>query len=54
MSGNTPPSIFMNMHAGTADADAGSTPKWVWYMVFGLGALAALGVTLYLIATAPI
>ena len=53
MPGNPPPSIYMNMHAPTADADAGSIPRWVWYMVIGTGTLAAFGIIVYLIATAP-
>lgn len=54
VSGAVPPKIYMNMGSRISDADEGSTPRWVWYMLIGLVALAVLGISTYLIATAPL
>ena len=44
----------MNMHAGTSDADEGSTPLWVWLMLAGVGMLTAFGLGMYyLLNTMP-
>ena len=54
MPGNSPPLIYMNMHAGTSDADANSTPQWVWLMLAGVVMLAGFGLAMWWIASTGI
>ena len=50
--GAPPPRIYMNMQAGTSDADANSIPAWVWRMLAGVAALAAFGLAMYYVLNA--